>query len=303
MRISDWSSDVCSSDLKKEHQMRYKLCIWAGLAVASITMPAQSANITLDIFASSAPNVFGSPSWNAYAANALNSLENGLGTTGDRNITPTAYEVLADYFDPGDVMVTSFNSWRGTANPAVPFDNEYGNRIHFGLHAFGDGGAGSTRFRLSDLSFYINSSDAVLNFSGNFSAYNFDGTTRYGIDWGADRVKGGGDDTLITGPGSGMVLIDELVYVGVGNAYWPQDIAEMADTTAYIYDEDLTITGGYMISDGTTFGFSDDTTIVVRSSPPPSSDDVPEPGTLTLLTAGLGGLLIASRRRSKMSIA
>lgn len=277
----------------------YILSVTASMAIT----PVFASNITMDVFASSAPNVYGSPSWGAYAANALNSLKNGLGTTGDRNLSPTAYEVLVDYFDPGDVMVTSFNSWRGIANPAMPFNNEYGNRIHFGLHAFGDGGVSSTRFRLSDLSFYINSSDGLLNFSGNFVGYNFNGTTSYGIDWGADRVKGGSDDTLITGSGSGTVLIDELVYVGVGNAYWPADIAEMADTAVYIYDEDLTITGGYVISDGATFGFSDNTTVMVRSSPPSSSNDVPEPGTLTLLTAGLGGLLIASRRRSKMNTA
>lgn len=42
------------------------------------------------------------------------------------------------------------------------------------------------------------------------------------------------------------------------------------------------------------------TTAVV---PPPPPSDVPEPGALSLLTAGLGGLLIACRRRSKMSTA
>ncbi len=270
--------------LKKEHQMR-KLCIWAGLGIALITLPAQASNITLDIFASSAPNVFGSPSWNAYAANALNSLNNGLGTTGNRNLSPTAYEVLNGTFAPGDVMVTSFNSWRGVANPPLPFAGEYGNRIHFGLHAYGNGQLDS-QFRLNTLTFYINSSDTLLNWSGNFVGYDFNGTTSYGINWGADRVKGGIGDTIITGAGSGSVLIDELVYVGVGNAYWPQDIAQMADTTAYIYDEELSITGGYCVYDAANQnGFCQSRTVDVQVAP--VSGSVPEPATLTLLGAGL----------------
>lgn len=274
--------------------------IIVSIAIAPVT-PVLASNINIDVFASSAPNVFGSPSWSAYAANALHSLENGLGSTGNRNLSPTAYEVLVDYFDPGDVMVTSFNSWRGVANPVVPFNNEYGNRIHFGLHAFGDGGPSSIRFRLSDLSYYINSSDGLLNFAGDFVGLDFNGTTRYGIDWGTDRVKGGGDDTIITGVGSGSTLIDELVYVGVGNAYWPANIAQMVDTSAYIYEQELTITGGYVLTDGDTFGATDNTTIMVRSAPPPPSNDVPEPVSLTLLGAGL--LTLRRIRRSKMSAA
>lgn len=273
--------------------MRHKLCVWVGLAMASLMMPAQAANITLEVFPSSAPNAFGSPSWNAYAANALHSLEKGLGTTGDRNITPTAYEVLQDYFDPGDVMVTSFNSWRGVANPAVPFDNELGNRIHFGLHAFGDGGVDTTRFRLNDLTFAIDSSDGLLGFSGDFVGLDFNGTTRYGIDWGADRVKGGGDDTIVTGPGSGMVPVDELVYVGVGNAYLPADIAEIADIVPYIYDEEIQIGAEYCIRDSTdTFGFCSSGTFISVES----RLAVPEPGAFTLMGAGM---LAMTRLRRK----
>jgi MYXO-CTERM domain-containing protein len=33
-------------------------------------------------------------------------------------------------------------------------------------------------------------------------------------------MKGGGDDTIYTS-GNGTTLVDEIVYVGVGNALWP----------------------------------------------------------------------------------
>ena len=47
------------------------------------------ATVTLDVYASSAPNAFGSPSWGGYVVNALNSLENGLGNIGEHFTTLT----------------------------------------------------------------------------------------------------------------------------------------------------------------------------------------------------------------------
>lgn len=184
---------------------------FAGLAAA--------AGVTISVYPSSAPNAGGSANWGGYVVNALNSLENGLGSTGDWTVSPTAYEVAGSVIAPGDIAVTSFNSWHGQVNPPAPFANEYGNRLHFGLHAFGDG---TSQFSLSELTFDMHSSDSwdSLQYSGDFVGYSYNGVTRYGIDWGADRVKGGGDDIVYT-LGNGTTLVDELVYVGVGNAWWP----------------------------------------------------------------------------------
>ncbi len=197
------------------------------LKIATITAAAMlasawsaSATITLDVVASSAPNFFNTPSWLAYQANAVNSLQNSLGNIGSRATAPTAYEIAGSTIQPGDIMVTSFNSWMGVAGPlASPFNNELGNRLHFGLHAFGDG---TTQFRLDDLTYAIHSSDPgdSLVAMGNFIGANYNGTSRIGVSWGTDRVKGGGDDIVYTS-GNGTTLVDELVYVGVGNAWWP----------------------------------------------------------------------------------
>ncbi len=249
-----------------------------------------SAGVTIDVVASSAPNVFGSPSWGGYLANALNSLENGLGNIGDRNTDPTAYEIAGATVAPGDFMVSSFNSWRGDVNPTGAFANEYGNRMHFGLHAVGDG---TTRFALENISFSLTSSDDAnaLGFAGNFVGLGYS-STRYGIDWGADRVKGGGDDIIYTS-GNGSTLVDEIVYVGIGNAFWPGGgdpdpsnpvggaQAAMDDAIAYVLaNAPFSITGTYSI-----FGDTGSDTVTV----------IPAPGTAALLVGGAG--LLGRRRR------
>lgn len=264
-----------------------RLCIVAGAVLVSSPL---SAGITLDVRASSAPNAFGSAAWASYAASALNSLENNLGNIGDRSTDPAAYEVLAGVAEAGDMMVSSFNSWRGATNPTGAFSSEYGNRLHFGLHAYGDG---VEQFTLEDLTFDVSSSDGAnaLGFSGDFLGVTFNGTTRIGINWGADRAKGGGDDTVYIS-GNGTTLIDELVYVGVGNAFWPEAVGSQTneeaieDVLAYIAANDpFSVTGIYEIN-----GHAGDSTVRVLTPVP-----VPMPLAAGLGAVGLG--FIASRRR------
>lgn len=175
------------------------------------------ATINVDVHASSAPNAFGSPSWAGYVVNALQALENNLSTNGNRATDPTGYEHAPSQIPPGEIAVSSFNSWRGVVSPAAPFNNEYGNRMHFGLHAYGDG---ATKFRLEDLTFSFHSDDPwdSLLFTGDFVGFNYS-STRYGIDW-VDGIKGNGNDIVYTS-GNGTTLVDEIVYVGVGNGWWP----------------------------------------------------------------------------------
>lgn len=258
-----------------------------------VSLACQSSafgSITIQVFASSAPNGYGSPSWSSYVANALNSLENGLGNIGNRNTDPTAYEIAGPYVDPGEFMVSSFYSWRGEVGPASPFANEYGNRMHFGLHAFGDG---TTQFDLEDLTFSIHSSDPgdVMLFVGDFVGYNYS-STRTGINWGADRLRGTADDIRYTS-GNGTTLVDELVYVGVGNAFWPGGDdpnpgnpaggaqAAMDAAYAWVYSNvAFTMTGTYYIK-----GYSGSDSVAVVPAPP------------ALLLGALGVGLVALLRR------
>lgn len=183
--------------------------IAVSLAVASV---ASAHALTVDVYASPAPNFFGSSSWGGYLSNAMFALENGLttfGAAGPTQYTTTNGQVRAK----GDNLVTGYSSWMGVADAASPYDAELGTRWHFGVHILGSG----TQFSLSQVTFNMTSlEESGLNYSGNFIGSNYS-ATRVGINY-VDGIKGNGNDIIINS-GSETQLVDELIYVGVGNAY------------------------------------------------------------------------------------
>ncbi|MEO1525410.1 MAG: PEP-CTERM sorting domain-containing protein [Planctomycetota bacterium] len=272
--------------------MRFSL-LFATL-VLLIDQPFARAEVVMDVYASPAPNFTASPSWNGYLANALNSLENDLGSIGDRSLDPTAYEVFADGATIGlnELIVSPFNSWRGVANPSAPFDNEFGNRVHFGVHIVGDG---TMRFRLEDLSYEMSSTDSGnrLGFSGSFAGGSYSGT-RIGIDYGADMAKGGGDDTIIDS-GAATQFVDELIYVGVGNAF---DASPFSGSDQERIDQVLSEIGPETIFDFTgSYSLSDSTGASILAAGATTISVVPEPTAVVALLA-LTGTLAFRRRRS-----
>ncbi|MGA2915744.1 MAG: PEP-CTERM sorting domain-containing protein [Sedimentisphaerales bacterium] len=241
--------------------------------------------IIMDVYASSAPNASGSASWSGYVTKSMYALENGLSVNGDRATDPTAYERAPDMVGAGEIVVTSFKSWRGEVDPPSPFNNEYGNRMHFGLHAYGDG---TTQFKLENLSYEIHSSDpcdslkVVSNFVGK--AYNY---YRWGISWGADRKKGGTDDVVYMS-GNGTTLVDEIIYAGAGNAWWPKVTSELPTAQAAMDDYFAWVASEAPITVSCTYSiltYSGGDSVVVT----------PEPATICLLA--LGSLIFTRRKK------
>ncbi|MBI5708371.1 MAG: hypothetical protein HZC36_15420 [Armatimonadetes bacterium] len=200
--------------------MRYSVCALSA-SLAGVAL-AQSGP-TIDVYGSFAPNAYGSPSWGGYVSNAMYALENGLSSVGTPATDPTAYyQVTTAPLSRN--MVTSFNSWLGKADPGTAFGpafaSELGNRLHFGLRIISLGTA--NRFRLEDLTFDMNSSDGgnELDFDGDFIGYTYE-ARRMGIDYGGDGIKGTLDDIVYASGQAGTNFVNELCYVGVGNAWWP----------------------------------------------------------------------------------
>lgn len=187
------------------------------LAAFAVILSTNAA-INIEVSYALAPNAFGSPNYAAWVGNTTYAVENGLTSYGAPG--PGQYNRVTGNLDYNQIVVTGFPSWLGNADPAGTFGPAYaaelGNRLHAPLHIVGTGG---TTFSIDKLSFTMTSSDPGngLGFSFAAGSYSY-GSQYYGIQYGLNGVKGGGDDVIITsGPSS--VLVNEIIGRGSGNAY------------------------------------------------------------------------------------
>ena len=286
------------------------LTIAAAVVCTSIT---QASVVRFDVVPSYGPNAFGSPSWSGYVSNAHTALMGNPATNvGDRTSDPTAFELVdpanptapVTLVDPIEMIVTPFNSWRGVAGPAVPFDGEFGNRVQFGfaLETDGNGRIDIANLNVQWTKHWMNNDVAMETSSiiidpltqGTLSTDAYTAET-IGVLYGGDGALGGGDDTILT---SGTGPVDAIYSVGVGDGLLPEDVGGATDQE----EIDLFVTN-LLSKDHPAQKLKTSYTVTLDSNEQLMSMStiflVPEPNSLVTILPGLGFLTFFARRRKK----
>jgi hypothetical protein len=185
--------------------------------------PVLEGGIRIAVFPALAPNRWGSPSWNAWASNAVTAILTGCTEYGDPAF-PSYYRQITNAVPVTNNLVTSFPSWMGVADPGTVFGpnfaNESGNRLTFGMDIKG----GTNLISIAQLSFIMASTDPgnTLNWSYSPIPYSYSGLNTgsanpvyLGIIYGPN-----GQRTYVTN-GPATQLVNEIVTCGSGNAWWP----------------------------------------------------------------------------------
>jgi hypothetical protein len=256
----------------------------AFASLSFLALPAK-ADIVINVTPWLAPNAYGSPSFDGAVANEQYALIHGLTTYGAAG--PTQFNAQSNVTVKQGI-VTGFPSWMGVADPAAPYNLEFGNRMSFGLLINGNG----NQFSLSQLSFNAVSSDPthLLNFGWGVGSYDYNAGYQ-GILKGNDGILFTADDVYITS-GPNTQLVDGVVGRGSGNgnpAYCPPctttaEKQQLIDLAAGFATQDFTFTGTYSLAGATGSG-----TFNVSA--------VPEPSTWAMMILGFAGIGFMSYRR------
>lgn len=267
---------------------------WIVFVILGLPAVANASYITMISVPSVGPNNSLSPSWSQYATNALTSLANGGGNVGNPTSDPTAYAAASD-LAPGDLILSSFPSWLGVADPTGAFAGEYGNQLLFGLVISGNG----DYFRLSNLYNTMSSSDSGNSLGWNSGGFSVYGAYLVGRDCGPDGVCGTPDDVVYNGGEDASIPVNELLYVGVGAAFdasfepgaTGQD--KLDSVRSFILSNSpFSVSNNYTLyDDGGAVLASIDSTVSEASQ-------VPEPSSALLLATALIGLGVVVRRTS-----
>jgi hypothetical protein len=227
---------------------------FCGIVLAVLSLPffspAQAQGITITVIPALAPNVYGSPNWNAWVSNATTAIANGYASYGDPS-SPSYYQRAPAVISVTNDIVTGFPSWDGHADPGnvfgANFSQEEGNRLQFGIDIKG----GTNLISLSQLSFSAHSSDPgnTLDFAFAQGSYNYS-SSYVGIIYGS-----GGAKTYITS-GPATQLVNEIVGRGSGNAWDTYDTSgniasqqsNILACALQVSDQPFNFTGTYTIA-------------------------------------------------------
>ena len=269
--------------MKKRHIAALTLSTFSLFAALSA-----SAQVTINVEGTMAPNAYGSPSWATWAGNAIYAAEYGLTSYGSAG--PTQFSVTTTPLPVSYNIVTDYSSWEGQADPAAPYSSELGTRASFVAVINGNGslinmngfGANLAATPANDLGF-----DAPNN-SVDPSDWTYD-TYDIGIIFNNGTDISGGFTTVTSGDPSQMV--NEIISVGAGDAFASvtgDDPDPMATDQQTLNYDLASVPNGYDFTG--TFYYND-----LSGSATIDFTPVPEPSSFALL--GLGALAFFRRKK------
>ena len=261
------------------------IAIFAISLAAAITASAQ---VTITVDPTMAPNAYGSPSFAPWAANGIYAVENNLSSYGAAG--PAQFNITTTPLPVADNFVTGYNSWLGQA--PGPYPDELGNRASFVTVINGNG----SLINMNNVGFTMSSSDPGNNLGWSYPAGDW---TYDAYDIGLVFSNGlnisGGYTVVNSGdPGQG---VNEIISIGVGNAYASYDTVATGDddpnpgdtTDQQILNYDISqAPSGYDFTGTFTYG---------DASGSATMEFIPEPTTVLLVGTGLMGMLLVVRRR------
>ena len=169
------------------------------------------------------PNFFTSPNFDDFRENFMNHL--AFGTPGpDYNVDPTGFLPVGATVDPSEVIVSTFNSWRGAGDPtpgwddpAGVFSGEFGNQVYFGLSVESPAGC-NAEIDLRGISGSLVWEDSTGNPSaslltqppGQSFNWNLTGEDYDEFRWGVT----GGTVYNDTNPAPGSMAVENVYYIG-----------------------------------------------------------------------------------------
>jgi hypothetical protein len=267
--------------------------------VASISaFAAQAPEPTITVEGTMAPNAYGSPSFDQWAANGITAEENNLSSFGSAG--PTQFNVVTSALPESENWVTGFPSWLGQADPGTVFGpayaNELGTRASFAAVITA---APDSTISIDGLGFTMSSSDPGngLGWSWGVGTWDYDAT-----DIGIINNPDGSYTIVNSGPADQQV--NEIISIGAGNAYasyndpygpssWNDDPNPGA-TNQQIIDYDLAELGfsGYDFTGTFTYGGSSGSATIDFTSVPDAAS------TLGLLGLAFSVLALVRRKLS-----
>lgn len=150
-----------------------------------------------------------SPSYSGYTTNAQAGVQNGGATTGSAG--PTQFSTVTSTTWASLNADTQFNNWNSVANPAAPYNNEYGNLVFYSVIL--KAAPGVNGIALDNISYVESSTDPY-----NYFAYScsFGGTGCGDANYSSDAVGILANGTAVASGTSGTTDVNEIIITGVG---------------------------------------------------------------------------------------